>query len=309
MRLGVPAVRAVGVALAGALAAAGPAAQGRASSPHDVVETLLATDRTFAAASARTTMVPALSAMFAKDVTMPVPRDGFAVGSIAVAAALRRNADHATARVDWLPIRGGISADGRHGFTFGYMTQKLPNDTAIGFKYMAYWIRQPQGWRVVGYKRRQRPEGPISMQMMAPVLPAALVTTKPDNATLAQYHESLDRAERAFSTEAQRIGIGPAFAKYGAVDAVNMGGPKDAAFIVGAEAIAQSVAAGYPPGQSPVEWSPDKVIVASSGDVGITFGMIRPHAPGPDGKSQAGIPFFTIWRRASLADPWRYIAE
>ena len=36
--------------------------------------------------------------------------------------ALRANPDNAGARLEWAPIRGGISADGQHGFTFGYMT-------------------------------------------------------------------------------------------------------------------------------------------------------------------------------------------
>jgi hypothetical protein len=51
------------------------------------------------------------------------------------------------------------------------------------------------------------------------------------------------------------------------------------------------------------------VIVAASGDLGVTIGMIRPNAPGADGKPQPPIPFFTIWRRDGLNGPWRYIAE
>lgn len=41
---------------------------------------------------------------------------------------------------------------------------------------------------------------------------------------LALMQASLAAAEQAFSDESQTIGLGPAFVKYGAPDAVNMGG-------------------------------------------------------------------------------------
>ena len=36
---------------------------------------------------------------------------------------------------------------------------------------------------------------------------------------------------------------------------------------------------------------------------------VRASLAGADGKPQPGRPFFTIWRRDSVKDPWRYIAE
>ena len=275
--------------------------------PQSAVDALLAADGAFASANARAAGVTGLLTMFAKDVTMPVPGK-FANGITEVSAALRANAELMQSKIAWQAVRGGISADGLHGFTLGYMTVWPPNGAAVGFKYLSYWVKQPLGWRVVAYKRRRRAEGPVSLTMMPPALPAQLTTMKPDAMTLAQYHETLDQTERAFSTEAQRIGIGPAFAKYGSADAVNMGGPNDAMFVLGSEAIGRSVGAGAPPDSSPVSWGPDRVIVASSGDLGITFGMIRPNAPNEKGETPS-IPFFTIWRRAGVADPWRYVAE
>jgi hypothetical protein len=56
-----------------------------------------------------------------------------------------------------------------------------------------------------------------------------------------------------------------------------------------------------------VSWSADRAIVASSGDLGVTFGFIRPNAGRPEGAGAT--PFFTIWRRADVNDRWRYIAE
>lgn len=90
-----------------------------------------------------------------------------------------------------------------------------------------------------------------------------------------------------------------------------MGGPASPSFVVGAEAIGISVGGGTPAGApSPVEWSTEVAVVASSGDLGISFGFIRPHRP-PAGASAppAGTPFFTIWSRPAPDAPWRYIAE
>ena len=54
--------------------------------------------------------------------------------------------------------------------------------------------------------------------------------------------------------------------------------------------------------------APDRVIVATSGDLGVTIGLIRPSQAPPEG-APPGFTFFTIWYRASPADSWRYIAE
>ena len=115
------------------------------------------------------------------------------------------------------------------------------------------------------YKRGRRPEGQVSTALMPAALPPHMVTPSNDAAALGRYRESLDQAERAFSDEAQKIGLGAAFAKYGTADAVNMGGPDEPGFVIGSEAIGRAVSAGDPPGPSPVSWAPDRVIVAGSG--------------------------------------------
>lgn len=140
-------------------------------------------------------------------------------------------------------------------------------------------------------------------------MPETLVTPTADRARLTAIEQGLMAAEKAFSDEAQKIGLGPAFVRFGSADAMNMGGPNDAAFVIGSEAIGKAVGAGQPATGSSVNWSADSVIVASSGDLGVTFGYIRPNAPAGTSPSPAPIPFFTIWRRANATSPWRYIAE
>jgi hypothetical protein len=80
---------------------------------------------------------------------------------------------------------------------------------------------------------------------------------------------------------------------------------REAAFTFGNEAIAKSVDPGGT-GPSSLAWKSDhSVMVASSGDLGVSIGWIRQKA---DPKAPA-FPFFTIWRRDNPTAPWRYIAE
>ena len=281
----------------------------QSSSPQSAVDELLAADRAFAEAAATTDLATGLAATFATDVVMPAPGGGFARGVDAAAAALRANPEQANARATWTPVRGGLSADGRHGFTFGYMTLTGADGTRTPAKYLSYWIKGPAGWRVAAYKRSRATRPPASPGTMAPSLPPRVTPVSTDEETIAAHRRSLDAAERAFSGEAQTIGIGPAFAKYGSADAINLGPPDEPEVIVGSEAIGRFVGGAYPPGRPGITWAPDEVIVASSGDLGVTIGMITADRPPPGGGPRRAVPFFTIWRRASPADPWRYIAE
>jgi ketosteroid isomerase-like protein len=278
-----------------------------AQTPQSAVDELLAADRAFSASSAETDLVTGLTAMFADDVVIPSPPGQFVEGKSAVVAMLRANADNARSRTVWTPVRGGLAADGQQGFTVGFMTLNRPDGVTLRLKYLAYWVKHPEGWRVAAYKRTRAGESSPPLALMAAAAPAQLVPRSTDEATIARHRDSLDRAERAFSDEAQKIGLGPAFAKFGTADAVNLGGAADPGLVVGAENIARSVAAGQPPTGSTLSWAPDKVIVASSGDLGVTIGMIRPNAPAAG--QPAGFPFFTIWRRADPSAPWRYVAE
>ena len=278
-----------------------------AATPQSAVDELLAADRAFSAASAETDLVSGLSAMFADDVVIPNPPGQFAEGKTAVVAMLRANPDNVRSRTEWTPVRGGISADAQHGFTVGFMTLSRPDNTTLRLKYLAYWVKHTEGWRVAAYKRTRAGEGTPSASTLAPAVPAALVPPSTDPSTLARHRQGLDEAERAFSSEAQKIGLGPAFARYGSADAINLGGPTDAELVVGADNIARVVSAGQPATGSTLNWAPDRVIVASSGDLGVTIGMIHPNAPAAG--QPANFPFFTIWRRENATAPWRYVAE
>jgi hypothetical protein len=281
-------------------------AQLRAQTPGERADELLAADRAFAAAAGDTSLIEALAAMFSADVIVPAPGGTFLRGRERAVETLRSNPANAGTRATWEPIRVGISADGLHGFTFGYMTAQ-PADTAPAhFKYMTYWERQPDGWRARGWKRAPREPFEPPAAPMEPSLPAALVSPVDDPDVIRIHEQSLAEAESAFSRDAQSIGLEAAFVRYGVADAVNMG-PRTGPYLVGAEAIGHMVGEGEPADGSSVSWSPDEaVIVASSGDLGITFGRIRSNDPAYDSPP---FPFFTIWRRATPDAPWHYVAE
>ena len=246
------------------MTAGSPAAQ---ESPAAAAEALLTVDRGFSAASARTDVVSGLTAMFSPGVIMPGPPGTLHRGLDAAAESLRGNPDNVDGRVEWTPIRVGLSADGRHGFTFGFMTLTRKDGTKVPLKYMSYWVKGDDGWRVAGYKRARRPEGKVALTPMAPLLPAALVAPSTGAPITGDPPvKSLADAERAFSDEAQKIGLGAAFTKWGSETAVNMGGPNSAGFVVGPEAIGKSVGAGAPGPTSPVVWSTEVGLMASSGD-------------------------------------------
>jgi len=276
--------------------------------PAQAVEALLLADRTFAAVSADVDVASGLTAMFADDVVMAVTGQPFAMGKAAARAALEAHPANLESRASWTPARAGISADGLHGFTWGYMTVTQSDETVTPGKYLAYWVKGPGGWRVAVYRRGPRPEGDVPAEMLPPALPPRMVAPTTDEAALAALRAELEAVERAFSDEAQVIGLGPAFVKYGSADAVHMGEADDVTFVAGADAIGRSVSAGQPErGGSTLSWGPDQSLVASSGDLGVTIGRIVTHPV--VGQEERVRPFFTIWRRAGPGEPWRYVAE
>jgi ketosteroid isomerase-like protein len=296
-----------------ALTIGGLAACGHATSADPVpvaaamADELLAADRAFAAAGERTDVAAGLAPMLAENVVMPVP-GGFAVGPDSVLAAIRAAPAYQGARLGWTPVRVGVSADGRHGFTLGYFTLHGADGSSTPGKYLTYWVKGADGWRAAVFRRR-RAEGTPTLAEQPPALPARAVAPSHDSAAITRYRQSLDSTERAFSRDAQQIGLRAAFARYGSADAMNMGAAARPTFVVGADSIGAAVSEGEPATGSSVSWAPDHdVLVASSGDLGVTIGSIVTNEADSTGARQS-FPFFTVWRRASPDEPWRYVAE
>ena len=281
---------------------AGPAAARIAQAN---VDALLAADRAFSAAAARApSAADALAAMFDADIVAPIPGRSLVVGREALLEILRAAPGFSEPGISWAPVRGGISADGSQGFTFGFLTLANGDPARRNRKYLAYWVRRPQGWRVVAWRAVPRQPGEVSTAMMAPSLPGFAARERDDATTIAAHRASLADAERAFSDRAQLVGLRVAFREYGREDAMNM--YRGTGFDVGLDAISGNFDAAET--TSPVSWSTERSFVASSGDLGVSIGTIHTNRPGTEGRPDS-FPFFTIWRRDSPQAPWRYIAE
>lgn len=273
---------------------------GTAAAARDsaALASLLAADRAFAATASEGEALAVYARMLDPDVYM-LAGPQLLHGRDSVLAAMRRNPRNVGARATWTPIRGGISADGTQGFTYGYMTVTPAEGAPLPAKYVAYWRRGADGWRVVAYKRVPRPAGEVSLVERPPSLPETPARRVDSAAVVAE----LKAAEQAFSDLAQTKGLGPAFEANGAPDAANVGGPADAEFRFGPAAIGQAVGAGAPPGLK-IRWAADHVVAAPSGDLGVNLGMIViSEGTGPEQR----VPFLTVWRRTAAG--WRYVAE
>lgn len=274
-----------------------------AQSPQKLVDELLSIDRDYARRAQGASVVDALGAMFADDVALNA-MGAFHHGRDSAMKRLRAVPENVTGRLEWAPIRGGVSADGLHGFTYGFMTLVRADSTRVPLKYLAYWVRKPDGWKVATYKRAPRAEGQVSMSMREPSVPAKMVSVTKDASVVAKHAQELGDAERNFSALAGKIGLGPAFTQNAAPDAMNMGGPGSPDFLFGPEAIGAGVGGGDT-GPSMLTWGPDTVLVASSGDLGVTIGHIN--APGQNGQPARRIPFFTVWKKVGAV--WKFVAE
>lgn len=291
--------------LAASFLLSGCATSAASDTRPSALESLLEADRSFSAAAASaTTPADALAPMFDAEVVMPMRARGNVSGREAVLAAMRDTPLFREGNLQWTPIRAGISADGTHGFTFGYLTQNGGDPARRDRKYLSYWIHRPEGWRVAAYRQAPRGAGNVSFTALPPSLPSFIARPTADPAVIAEHQRTLAAAELAFSDRAQQVGLHAAFREFGRPDAMNMG--QAAAFELGVD----QIIAKFPEAvtTSHLRWRTERAIVASSGDLGVSIGTITLNRQAEEGQPQS-VPFFTIWRRDRPGAPWRYIAE
>lgn len=278
---------------------AAPAAA-RPADPRAAVDELIAADRGFAAEAEKAAdPVTGVTSMFDAEVVMPSPK-GHAIGREAVLTLFRGNPSYKEGKVSWAPIRGGISADGTQGFTYGFLSVTGGEPARRERKYLSYWIKRPEGWRVVAYRQQVRQAGYVSKDMLPPSLPTFAADPVDDPKVIAVHNQSVSAAEKAFSDRAQSVGLKQAFRENGREDAMNMYG--GAGFAYGLDAVVAGFKEGDP---TTIHWNTERSFAASSGDLAVSIGTILPNDP----KDGAGFAFFTVWRRDALDQPWRYVAE
>lgn len=289
-----------------------------AQSPQAALDELLNTERNLSQAAANLSPAEGIASLLARDgilFTRPAPVTGRAAAVTALNANPANNGKFAR----WQSIRGGVSADGQHGFTIGYLEVEGGAPATAKRRYLAYWVRGAEGWRVATMKQALQGAEEKIVASQPPALPPRFMAADPGST--ATHKATLIAAEKAFSDRAQLVGNRQAFQEFGRADAIHVFGPNS--LTVGLKAIGEShdqQAAQQPkpgpqdppPPPTTVNWSADTAIVASSGDLGVTLGKIRQNDPSaklPPGAFPDGNPFFTIWMRDDPTQPWRYIAE
>jgi ketosteroid isomerase-like protein len=258
---------------------------------------LMAAERAFSAQAANRTPAEGIAAMFDAEVQLPT-RDGIANGREAATAALAANPSSRGTGASWRSIGGGVSADGSQGFTYGYLDIAGGDPARAHRRYLAYWVKRPEGWRVLAMRQLVRQPSEAEIGPIAPLVPATTAA-----GGRADHARAVAAAERAFSDRAQQVGLRAAFMEYGHARAVHVATPNG--FAVGLPAIGVNFDAAT---TSPLNWSSDRTWAAASGDLGLSVGTIRRNGPAPEGQPSS-IPFFTIWIRDSATGQWRYIAE
>jgi ketosteroid isomerase-like protein len=267
---------------------------------------LLAADRAFAARSTTTTLSNGIVGMLADHVTFVARGKGRLTTPGAVRDFLDSDSANTGARLTWTPLRADVSADGTRGYTYGYATATLANGNEVPGKYLAYWRREPDGeWRVAAYKRVPREPGVVST-----VLPPGFEMPSADHypsfvSAPASLQNVVMANDREFAGLALRSGVGAAFRKYAARDAVGLFDSKG--FTFGPEAIAASFG-DVKPGE--FFWRPVFADVAPSGDLAVISGDVEIREVAADGSFtvQATAVYLTIWRRQPNGD-WRFVAD
>lgn len=266
---------------------------------------LLAADKKFGE-NAAPDAISAITAQFGEGISF-ISLGQIFQGVPAAREALGRNPDNAKSTARWTPIQGDVSADGKAGYTLGYITLKNAEGKETPGKYVSYWVKENGAWRVIVYKRAGRAATDIAMKEEVAPVKTAFKVTQNSAADSTKFAAELDAAERNFSTESAVIGLSTAFTKNSADDAHHVGAPTDAEFRRGPKDIGAGIAAGGEPPLGALVWAPEKVHVANSGDLGITFGYITIKAP--DGSAPRKVSYLTVWKRNGPADKWKLAVE
>jgi ketosteroid isomerase-like protein len=189
-------------------------------------------------------------------------------------------------RVTWSPVFADVSADGRLGYSLGFVR----SDGNRG-KYLACWVKERDAWRVVAYARTRTVPVTDSVVMSRDTLPSPPVRGRADPGELIS-------ADSLFAAMSVAQGAKPAFVAFAAEDAIVLGaGPQ---MNQGRQAIGAAFD-GFPSG-AVLAWWPRGAIIAESGDLGCTIGEATIESLHQYTK------YLTIWKRQRDGS-WKFVAD
>ncbi|WP_223645383.1 DUF4440 domain-containing protein [Corallococcus sp. EGB] len=205
----------------------------------------------------------------------------------------------------WESVRWDVSADGTLGYSVGTVTVDAEGaPRKVVGRYICAWRQQADGqWRVAATVRNaaKAPMTPPEGFSAANTEPGAAARTLSKDAVL----EEAKAADRAFSAQSVREGMGKAFTACAARDAVMLMGD---AGLYGQDAIARAYAP-FTLEQTDLRWEPVLGDAAASGDLAYTVG--RAISTGRDAQGQPRkdfVKYLTVWRRQADGQ-WRYVTD
>ena len=129
--------------------------------------------------------------------------------------------------------------------------------------------------------------------------------TNTQEESLEKWKNEIIDTEKAFADMAQKEGIAKAFVAYAAEDAVLL---RNNSLIIGIDSLRENFnRQKSQPGKVSLTWKPDFVDVASSGDLGYTYGKYVYTTTDSTGTKNAveGV-FHTVWKRQTDGK-WKYV--
>jgi ketosteroid isomerase-like protein len=170
--------------------------------------------------------------------------------------------------MSWYAVRADVSADGRDGYTYGFLVLRGADGVDRPGKYLKYWRRGTDGvWRVLAYKRLPRGPGqpdPIPEGFATPTYQSRRTAPVSRDEAVKQ----ITLTDKEFARVAQQ-GAAAAFAKYTAPDGATLGSGPSVAY--GPQRAAAEFAS-FPPGS--INWDPTHADAAGSGDLGFAIGPV-----------------------------------
>ena len=270
---------------------------------RDSVSTSL--ERTFRAAAAKMSagsFVTPLSELFAPSGIYISSQALSLRGPAAARAWLERDSLNVRSTARWTLLRHDVSADGRDGYSYGYLDVIRPNGDTLPGKYHAYWRRDGGRWQLLAFFRGRRMPGPITDTVPAWLADSARRTGRAEGDTIAMLRAIMD-TERAFATDVG-ADVQRAFMKYAAPDGAKI--DRGPAYSFGPTAIGELFAG--PASRAGPFWTPEVGTVAVSGDLGFTTGPVTSRTAGEGSGPPPGAKYFSIWRRMPNGT-WRYVVD
>jgi ketosteroid isomerase-like protein len=225
------------------------------------------------------------------------------------AAALATAFTGATERTsyEWRPLGGGVSRDGRDGYTYGIAMTATPNAEGSPSvrldRYLAFWRRGRDGtWRIIAYAEVGGAPSTGSAPVPAPELPPTLVLPRGKRLEAVR---QVRAADRAFALAADLQGTGLAFASFVAPQGVVFAGSE---IVIGTDAVRALYDEQQRAGGT-LNWRPVYADAAESGDLGMTIGESVFTGRGTSGSVvQRFGKYLTIWKKQPGGE-WRFVVD